>query len=58
MARTLTSTLQFVMEDLGNDLPAAVHVNQRQQVGEVLGQDGAFDLGQGRHRPGKPVALK
>nr|AAQ21354.1 Csw016 [uncultured bacterium] len=42
---------ELEMEDLADDLPAAVQANERQEVGEALGRDGAFHLGEGRHIP-------
>lgn len=38
------------MKHLGDDLPAAVEVDQGQQVDEVFGSDRALELGQCRHR--------
>ena len=43
------SISDVVMKDLGDDLPASVQPEQRQQVDEMFGRNGALEFGQCRH---------
>ena len=46
-------SFEVEVEDLGDDLPPTLDVDQGEQVGEVLRADGALDAGEGRHGTGE-----